>query len=99
MELRIQYRFSATVWVHNGPGGWHFVSIPPELSQEIRQHFQSLEQGWGRLPVAAQVGGTEWATAIWYDTKQQAYLLALKAAIRKAEGIVPGKPVQVRLWL
>ena len=75
------------------------MALPADLSAEIRQAFGTEEEGWGRLKATARIGGSEWRTAIWYDTKHQAYLLPLKAAIRKAEGIMVGKGVRVEVWV
>ena len=36
-------------------------------------------EGWGRLKATAKIGNSEWATAIWFDTKINTYLLPLKA--------------------
>ncbi len=35
------------------------------------------------MKVIAQIGKSEWRTAIWFDTKQGTYLLPIKAEIRK----------------
>lgn len=80
---RITYRFEASPWKYEGPNGWYFVSLPKEVSSEIRENFKSFEEGWGRLTVHARISGQEWKTAIWFDTKQNTYLLPLKAEIRK----------------
>ena len=95
----VRYAFMAGPWQHAPPGGWWFVALPADLSAEIRQSFGTEEEGWGRLKATARIGGSEWRTAIWYDTKHQAYLLPLKAAIRKAEGIMVGKGVRVEVWV
>ena len=62
---------------------------------EMRNIFKCLEEGWGRLKVTAIIGNTQWQTAIWFDTKQDTYLLPLKAAVRKKECIELNKPLQV----
>jgi len=80
---RIPYRFSARPWKYTGPAAWYFVSLPSELSVEIRAQFKDMEEGWGRLPVSAAISGHEWKTAIWFDSKQNAYLLPLKAEVRR----------------
>ena len=72
-----------------------FVSLPKEISIDIRNIFKCLEEGWGRLKVTAIIGNTQWQTAIWFDTKQDTYLLPLKAAVRKKECIELNKPLQV----
>ena len=95
----IKYEFEAKPWLHNGPGGWHFVSLPVALSTEIRMFSKSAEEGWGRLKATAQIGETKWKTAIWFDGKSQTYLLPLKAEIRKKEKIDLKQAVEVILWV
>ncbi|MFN8145796.1 MAG: DUF1905 domain-containing protein [Bacteroidia bacterium] len=98
-EFKLQYRFSSVPWKYSGPAGWYFVSLPKKISKEIRTHFKSVEQGWGRLPAKIKMGSTEWQSAIWFDTKQDTYLLPLKAAVRKKEGLTEGKKTTVTIFL
>ncbi|MCX2681319.1 DUF1905 domain-containing protein [Galbibacter sp. EGI 63066] len=84
---KVSYSFKAKVWKHDSPAAWYFVSVPKNISIEIRELFQKFEEGWGRLKCQAQIGNTLWETAIWYDTKHQAYILPLKAKIRRKEQI------------
>ncbi len=79
--------------------GWTIVSLPKAISVEIRDSFKCLEQGWGRMKVTASVGSSEWQTAIWFDTKLGAYLLPLKAEIRKKENIVLNTDVEIAVWV
>ena len=97
MFSKIPYEFSALTWQHAAPGGWCFVTLPVEVSTEIRRHFKWQEEGWGRLKVFAKIGSSEWETAIWFDTKRSSYLLPLKAAIRKKEGIEVNQTIQITL--
>jgi hypothetical protein len=94
-----QYRFFSKVWQYAGPAGWYFISMPQKLSQEIRSSFKSEEEGWGRLSVTARIGNSEWKTAIWFDTKVNAYLLPLKAEIRKKENLIIDKAVNVVVFI
>jgi len=82
---KVKYDFTARVWQHSA--GWYFVSLPKKFSEEIRENFKSLEEGWGRLKAVAKLGSTEWKTAIWFDAKQGTYLLPIKSEIRKKEKI------------
>ena len=41
----VKYEFSAEPWQYGAPGGWHFVSLPKELSAEIRANFKHEEEG------------------------------------------------------
>ena len=98
----IKYEFSAKVYHYSTSAdmiGWTIVSLPKEISIEIRDNFKQLEQGWGRMKVTAKIGNTEWQTAIWFDTKQDTYLLPLKATIRKKENIVLDKDVEIVIWV
>ncbi|PIU01061.1 MAG: DUF1905 domain-containing protein [Bdellovibrionales bacterium CG10_big_fil_rev_8_21_14_0_10_45_34] len=82
-----KYKFRGHVWKHKGHGGWFFVTLPRSLSLKIRKDHGLSEEGWGRLKATAKLGKTSWATAIWYDSKVQSYLLPLKASVRRFEGI------------
>lgn len=95
----IRYEFKSKVWKYAEPAGWHFVSLPPKLSKEIRENLKWQEQGWGRLNALAKIGNSEWETAIWFDTKKKTYLLPLKADIRSKEQITEGENKKVILWI
>lgn len=97
MPGKIKYKFSEKVWQHSSPVGWYFVSLPKNISKEIREALRSEEEGWGRLKAAAEIGKSVWKTAIWFDTKMNTYLLPLKADIRKKESIETGKTITVTI--
>jgi hypothetical protein len=99
LDFYITYQFNATLWQHQGSGGWFFVSLPVHLAKEIREHLQHHEQGWGRMPVRARIGNVEWKTAIWFDTRQGTYLLPVKASIRLAEDLQAGDARDVQISL
>ena len=98
----INYEFSSSDYYYSSSPqmtGWTMVSLPKNLSSAIREAFKSLEEGWGRLKVTAKIGQTEWQTAIWFDTKQDTYLLPLKAVVRKKEKITEESMVTVNIWI
>lgn len=94
-----EYSFKAKPFHHSPTGGWVFVTLPVKISAQIRQKHKWDEEGWGRLKARARINHTEWSTAIWFDTKQNTYLLPLKADIRKKEGIEAGKTLRVSVIL
>ena len=97
-----KFEFSAKVYQYSTSAdmiGWTIVSLPKEMSIEIRDIFKWVEEGWGRMKITAKVGDSEWKTAIWFDTKQDTYLLPLKAEIRKKENIVLGEDVNIIIWI
>lgn len=99
MNIKLEYRFTAVSWQHSSPGGWCFVSLPDDVSKEIRANHQWQEEGWGRLKAIAKIGKTEWSTAIWFDTKSDVYILPLKSEIRKKENLSVGSKCNVSVWI
>jgi hypothetical protein len=81
------YKMRARVWLYSGPAAWHFVTLPKKQSNEIRALFGKSQHAFGSLPVLATVGETSWKTSIWLDKKSGAYLLPLKADVRRKERI------------
>ena len=101
-SLEIKYEFTAKAYHYSTSAdmvGWTIVSLPKEISIEIRGNFKRLEEGWGRMKVTAKTGMSEWETAIWFDTKQDTYLLPLKAEIRKRENIILYKDIEIIIWV
>lgn len=97
----IKYEFSAKVLRYSSSSGmgWYMVFLPKEMAKDIRANLKFLEEGWGRLKITARIGNSEWATAIWFDTKHETYLLPLKAEIRKKENIAVDKDVETIIWI
>jgi len=91
------FTFTAEVWEHTGQGAWHFVSLPEEVADEIAEGFGASAGGWGSVRVEVVVGATVWRTSIFPDRKRGTYILPLKAAVRKAEGLTAGSRPEVHL--
>ena len=94
-----QYTFSAPVWVYPGAGGWHFVTLPQDVTDDIRSLFHGVARGWGSYPVDVTLGSTHWQTSIFPDKASSSFVLPLKAGIRRKEQIGEGDMVSVRLKL
>lgn len=99
MHPAIKYEFEAVIWRHSGPAGWYFVTIPNNLSTEIRDQFKWQEEGWGRLPATAKIKEFEWKTAIWFDTKLNAYILPIKSEVRRKFNLLEKEQVAVGILL
>jgi hypothetical protein len=78
-------------------GAWHFVTLPKKQSAEIKKTYAAMKRGWGSLPVTITVGKTSWKTSIFPDSKAGAYLLPLKALVRKKENIKDGDVITFKL--
>jgi hypothetical protein len=84
------FEMQATVWQYPGARGWHFLTLPQEETEIIKEAFGALKQGWGSLPVTVTIGQTVWKTSIFPDSKSGSYLLPVKAEVRKKEKIGVG---------
>lgn len=88
--------FKANVWLYPGHAGWHFVSLTKEVAAKVAAHQEGKpRRGWGAVAAAVTVGKTTWQTSIFPDKKSGTYLLALKAAVRKKEGIFVNDKIAV----
>ncbi|SDP19783.1 protein of unknown function [Pedococcus dokdonensis] len=89
--------FSGTVIEWRGPAPYYFVALPENEAGVVDDHKSLLTYGWGVIPVVGQVGDTRFTTSLF--PRDGGYLLPLKDAVRRAEGIVEGDPVELRLTL
>lgn len=90
------FSFDAEVWLHTG-GSWHFVSVPEEVADDIEAMFGHRAAGFGSLRVEVAIGSSTWQTSIFPDAKRATYVLPVKKAVRKAEGLDAGSTARVRL--
>ena len=80
---------------------WHFLTIDGEVAEAIhalalmRRLEGGRKRGWGSMKVRATVGDTDWETSIFPAKEMVGWLLPVKAAVRKAEGLVAGDMVEV----
>ena len=87
--------FSAPVFEWRGPAPYHFVSVPPEEADDIAAIAGDITYGWGMVPVRGTLGDTDFTTALW--PKDGGYVVPLKDAVRRAEGVEIDMVVTVRL--
>ncbi len=87
--------FVAPVVYWRGPAPFHFVPVPPAEAAEIRVIAPIVTYGWGAIPVRAWVGSTAFTTSLF--PKDGGYLVPLKDAVRRAEGLAVGDRVTMEL--
>jgi hypothetical protein len=56
-----------------------------------------MRNAFGTLRVVATIGSSTWRTSVFYDTKSSAFLLPLKADVRRKEKLAAGDSVAVAL--
>ncbi|MEO9254962.1 MAG: DUF1905 domain-containing protein [Tepidiformaceae bacterium] len=91
----MQFDFSGEMWFWRGPAPWHFITVPAESCAELGSTSAVVSYGWGMIPVTAEIGRTTWTTSLF--PKDGLYLIPVKAAVRKTEGLALGDFVRVRL--
>lgn len=89
--------FDGEIFYWRGPAPFHFVAVPDRESALIHAARSELTYGWGVIPVEAEIGETEWTTSLF--PKGGRYLVPVKSAVRKAEGVELGDLVNLRLGL
>ena len=87
--------FAGEVFLWRGPSPYFFVSVPDEPSAALESASPTVSYGWGCIPVTAHLGETTWRTSLF--PKDDRFLVPLKAAVRKAEGIDLGDVVRIRV--
>lgn len=76
---------------------WTWVSLPPDVADEILDLAGPMARGFGSLRVEVTVGATVWRTSIFPDAGRGTYILPVKKAVRVAESLELGGPVHVDL--
>jgi len=90
---------TAPLWIWTGDNGsWHFVTVPEELSDEIRAHCLAAMRGFKSARVAATINDVSWRTSV-FPMKSGGYFLPVKAEVRRKAGIAAGDVVTVELEL
>jgi hypothetical protein len=91
--------FESKVWVWSGTQSWFFATLPQDMSDEIKELTQGLTNGFGSVRVDARIGDTFWRTSIFPDSKIGAFMLPLKAEVRKKNNLVEGSATTIELEL
>lgn len=99
IDLSVSFKGKCWLW-QSEKAAWHFITLPEANSEEIKffNEGQSLKKrGWGTVRVKATIGETTWETSIFPHKDSKAYILPIKAAVRKAEQIAVGNEVHLHL--
>ena len=91
----MELAFAGEVWHWRGPSPYYFVTVPDEESAHLRAVSAGVTYGWGMIPVRAHIGHTEFETSLF--PKDGRYVVPLKDAVRRSEGIEEDDTVTVRL--
>ncbi|MDE2562409.1 MAG: DUF1905 domain-containing protein [Sphingomonadales bacterium] len=88
----------------SGTGTWHFLTIGGAAGEQLSatalmRRLEGVKRGWGSLKVTVTLGESRWTTSVFpqKDDGHTAWLLPVKLAVRKAEDVVEGDEVTVRV--
>jgi hypothetical protein len=90
------FRAPLWLWEARRQDSWTFVSLPPELADELRAQAPP-GAGFGAVPVEVRIGGSTWRTSVFPDAGRGTYVLPVKKAVRRAEGLAEGDVAEVHL--
>jgi len=93
-----EFTIRGKLWRYPGPGGWHFVTLAKGHAGALKMRPRETKVGWGYVPMRATLGKSTWRTTL-FPTKEGKYLLAVKKALRAAEGVADGDTVRARVAL
>jgi hypothetical protein len=97
----VEYFFEAELWIWDArrDDSWTFVSLPAEASEEIRELSAGPRRGFGSVPVQVSIGTSTWRTSVFPDSASGVYVLPVKRAVRRTEGIEAGDVASVTVEL
>ncbi|MBX7459158.1 DUF1905 domain-containing protein [Qipengyuania sp. 1NDH17] len=86
-------------------GTYHLVTISGETAEAIAMHerLHRLEfgarRGFGSVKVMARVGGTQWKTSVFPQSKKTEWVLLVSKKVMRAEDLAEGDSVALELNL
>jgi hypothetical protein len=90
--------FDAALWRWDArpDNTWVLVTLPEAASEEIRDiSDRAPRPGFGSVRVRASVGGSQWSTSVFPEATSHRYVLPVKKAVRRAEGLDLGDTATV----
>lgn len=107
----MRYKIRNKVWVWGGgeKGSWHFLTVPPDVTERINKKYKEIKKGWGSLPVIVyfkvenssyskkKVEIVKLATSIFPNKKDKTFLLPIKKKTRLEVGIQDGDIIDFEL--
>ena len=98
--------FTATLLGESGEGDMlaSHLALPPDTAERVAAHeihqriLTGKRRAFGSVKVIARIGNSEWSTSV-FPQKDGRWLLPVKSAVRRAEGIEDGDDVRAEVNL
>lgn len=95
---RYSFRGSLYLWEAR-VDSWVFVDLPEDLADEIEDLQHGPRRGFGAVKVEVTVGSTTWRTSIFPSKERATFVMPVKGAVVKAEGLALGDEIEVTIAL
>ncbi|MGN6127917.1 MAG: DUF1905 domain-containing protein [Humibacter sp.] len=91
----MRYEFESTLfpWDARRHDAWVFARLPEDVSAEIHD-APHPPAGFGSVKVEATLGSSRWSTSV-FPERDGSFVIAIKKAIRKREGVDVGDTVRM----
>ncbi len=89
----MEYSLQGKIWIWPGEAAWHFITLPTELTTELKSMIDTTKRGFSSLKVEVKIKDTRWQTSIFYDSKSNAFLLPIKKDIRKKNNLTENSTI------
>jgi hypothetical protein len=93
--LEARWEFPGELYHWRGPSPYHFIRVPEDVAAELQAMAPIVSYGWGVIPVSVRIGESDFTTSLF--PKDGGYLVPIKDAVRKAEGLVLGEEVLMEM--
>ena len=85
--VKVEFEAKLWIWDARRDSTWTFVSLPADVSDEIRELTGPARRGFGSVRVQVSIGRSQWSTSIFPDSASGTYVLPIKRAVRTAEAL------------
>ena len=85
------------IWT-SAEGRSHFMTLPEDMSDEVRVHAMETPRGFGSVKVEARIHDVTWRTSL-FPVKSGGYFLPVKIDVCRRAGIAANEDVTVELEL
>ena len=88
----MEWTFEGSVVYWRGPAPFYFIPLPEHVLDDLAPVANELTYGWGCIPATVTIGNTTFTTSM--IPKDGGFLVPVKVAVRRAEGIDEGDRVE-----
>lgn len=91
----MEWTFEGPVIYWRGPAPFYFVPLPDHVLDDLAPVANELTYGWGCIPATVTIRETTFTTSM--IPRDGGFLVPVKVAVRRAEGIDEGDRIEARV--